>query len=124
MSVDINAKSGGALNVTNVAWRFVLEFARRCGWNSPGTYPPTSYTDAQPWDGTYDPAMGQFVSDADAASLGEAVKKGLGKPDLSDLLSQTAESLTAQVRRCGDDAPAARVTEKTVVMLQHFAELA
>lgn len=126
MSVDITAKSGPVMDVTNVGWRFVLEFARRCEWRPAGTLPPMEYTEADgTWDGSYDPAMGQSVSDVDAASLGESIGKGLESARLNDLLSQVTESLTEHAASFGyKDGPAAKVTEKTIDMLRQVAELA
>ena len=125
MSVDILAKNGLKLNVTNVAWRFVLEFGHRFGWTPSGTSQPDWYTDVQTWEGTYDPAMGQFVSDVDATLLGEAVTKGLDNARLHDVLSQVTDSLNAHAESLGyKDGPAARVSDKTIDMLRQFSEVA
>ncbi len=125
MSVDITAKNGAGLNVTNVAWRFVVEFGRQCGWNPTGTSKPDWYSDAEPWDGTYDPAMGQFVSDVDAASLSQAVTRGLNGAQIRDVLSKVIESLNAHAANVGyKNGPAASASDKTIDMLRQFAELA
>ncbi|MDB5355579.1 MAG: hypothetical protein JWN24_2032 [Phycisphaerales bacterium] len=124
MSVDITASTGATMDVTNVGWRFIIDFGRRCGWEPLGSLQPEEYDEAEPWDGSYDPAIGQAVSEADAASLGEALKRGLEASDFRGLLSQTSEELTAQAARLGyHDGPAARVTDGTIAMLQQFADL-
>ena len=125
MSVDITAKNGAQMDMTNVAWRFVLEFGRGCGWQSLGTSRPDWYKENEPWDKSYDPAMGQHISSKDASALAEAVARGLGSRQLQDLLSRTAQSLDAHVARLGyNDDVKTRVSDRTIEMLRQFAELA
>jgi hypothetical protein len=125
MSVDITAKNGAQMNMTNVAWRLVLEFGRGCGWQSLGTSRPDWHKENEPWDKSYDPAMGQHISSNDASALAEAVARGLGSRQLQDLLSRTAQSLDAHVARLGyNDDVKTRVSDRTIDMLRQFAELA
>lgn len=125
MSVDIAAMNGAALNVTNAAWRFVLEFSRRQGWNPLGTSKPDWFGDAEPWDGGYDPAMGQDISPEDAAAFGEALDRGLRNPNLQDVLAQVQRDMNARMKKVGyEESARGEVTEKTILMLRKLAELA
>ena len=125
MSVDIIPKTGSPMDVPNSAWGFILEFGSRCGWRPAGTDPPAEYDEPSPWPGTYIPAVGQLISSADAAAFGEAITQGLRSPRLGELLSDVEETLHAEMVGHGyADVPKSRVTDKTLVMLRRFADLA
>jgi hypothetical protein len=125
MSVDIFATNGESFDVNNVGWRFILEFGRHNGWIPCGTTQPLEYVEANAWDGSYDPAMGQFVLANDATSLGEAIARGLKDSNLSGILSAVTERLTEHAGSLGfEGGPAARVTDKTIRMLWQFVEVA
>ena len=125
MSVDILASTGDSLNVTNVAWRVALEFAHHFGWKPAGTSRPDWLSPAEPWDSTYDPAMGQLISSSDAVSLGEAIQHGLKSPQLSEALSKVAADLDHQAESLGfQDGATTNVSSKTVDMLREVAAIA
>lgn len=121
MSVDITSKRGDVMDVTNAGWRLILEFAKLSGWHPVGTLAPAGGAVSR-WNGVYDPAMGQGISDPDAVVLGEAIAWGLEAMNSSDLMAQAVEALTAHAASHGyGDMPAAAVTEKTWDMLRRFA---
>jgi hypothetical protein len=83
MSVDL-VRPGESLSFTVFFWDNVLAFARIHGWVPAGTRPPDDADDAEraAWDGNYVVNGGQSVTAGDAASLGEALARGLDEiPD-------------------------------------------
>lgn len=66
---------GRAIVVHPMLWRRALELARANGWRPAGTLAPPLRWDAEdaPWQGAYDPPVGQQVSRADARALADAL---------------------------------------------------
>src|SRR5947207_1148575 len=124
MSVDITPATGEPVDISNVGWSCTLDFAKRNGWLPSGTAEPADYDEEDPWDGCYDPAMGQMISNADAVALGEAIKRGLASDRRDELLRQGADSLTAEMRQAGYTAEPVQVTEKSIKWLHEFSDLA
>jgi hypothetical protein len=71
--LNVNAES---LVIEEVEWQKVIETARACTWTPRGTLAPPIDME-QPavtgWDGRYYPPVGQEVTRADAAALGQAL---------------------------------------------------
>jgi hypothetical protein len=71
-------------------WRRILWLAEVYGWKPRGTTPPNEYAiDAgiwkgkpEDWDGSYFPALGQEIVEADAEELALSIERAL--PDIPD----------------------------------------
>lgn len=91
--------NGKALVLNPAVWRTALELAESTGWRPDGTLPPPLDLERPPapWQGAYEPALGQQVTRPDAAALAAALEHALGKdprarPELRPL---------AEFCRCG-----------------------
>ena len=110
MSFSLHSDGGRIYHVENAAWRKMLKFARRYGWDPMGTEPNLDYLNqraknpdggydkgvlkemTEGWNGSYLTKERQFVTYADALniafSLEEAVKdQGLDDNDIRDFIS-------------------------------------
>jgi hypothetical protein len=93
---------GGHLHLNNATWREVLNIAHDYGWEPAGTEPgewidPETgeldeqlYLDPETWDGNYVSNCAQWVTDADAADIADALERALqGDEELNiDLLRE------------------------------------
>jgi hypothetical protein len=84
-ALSIYAKCG-EFDMHARAWRLMLGLAARYGWQPLGTAPPDDLAveiwpgEPSDWDGSYFPAFGQNVTEADAKGLAAALERAL--PDI------------------------------------------
>ena len=81
MSIDLTSLKDDDdwFGFSNTGWAFFLNLAEKYGWIPQGT----TLEDEDDWDGCYDSADGQEVSDSDALQLAQALEAALQSSDLS-----------------------------------------
>ena len=121
MGMDLSG-SQGAMSMNWAGWRKLLQTAEKHGWQPSGTEPPWYYEDPTEWEGGYFSNDGQYVTEADAKNIADALQRA--EDELSDTnQNQTPEETAADqlISETGSDefpSPQHRAMfEKISVML-------
>lgn len=69
MGISLKNIENKELNISNIAWSYLLNMGEQSGWNPAGTTKPKDYGLFKKWHRGYDSSEGQRIKANDAKSL-------------------------------------------------------